>query len=298
MNNIFKGLGTALITPFDSTGRSIDFDSLDKLLDGQIKHGVDFVVVMGTTGESPTISWTEKMQILEFVIEKCNGRLKIVFGLGGNNTYEIAQKLQDIPTQIDGILSVSPYYNKPSQQGIINHYQYLASKTDLPIILYNVPGRTASNMLPKTVLELSKIDNIVAMKEASGNVEQVMQLLQIVDANFDILSGDDALTLPLIASGAVGLISVISNAYPQKTRELIQHTLSGELSYARNIHYKLFPIIEHIFKQGSPAGIKTLLKAKGDINSAIVRLPLSNISIELQEKIQQSVQELAMDGWA
>jgi len=297
MKNIFKGLGTALITPFNSKGE-IDFNSLEKILYGQISHSVDFVVVMGTTGESPTISWTEKMEVLNFIIDKCHGKLKIVFGLGGNSTQEVAQKIQELPTKIDGLLSVSPYYNKPSQQGVIQHYQYLASKTKLPIILYNVPGRTSSNMLPETVLELSKIENIVAMKEASGNVNQIMELIRIVPSDFDVLSGDDALTLPLIAFGAVGLISVISNAYPRKMGELIKNAVAGKLSDAREIHFKLLPIINQIFEEGSPAGIKTLLRAKGDIENSNVRLPLSEVSLEMQKTIEQSFQILSSEGWA
>src|SRR5690606_4976643 len=207
MNNIFKGAGVALVTPFNDD-KTIDFDGLRKLVRLQIEGKTDFLVVQGTTGESPTLTWEEKIQILETVIAENNGKLKIVFGVGGNNTLAVGELLKKVPVGVDGILSVSPYYNKPTQKAIIEHYKYLASCTNLPIILYNVPGRTGSNVLPATTLELaSTVDNIVAVKEASGNMEQIMEIIRLKPAGFDVLSGDDPITLPLIATGAVGVIS-------------------------------------------------------------------------------------------
>jgi len=289
MDNIFKGLGTALITPFDASGQNIDFESLDALLQGQIDHGADFVVVMGTTGESPTVSWSEKMEVLRFTIDKCHGKTQVVFGLGGNNTHELAQQVQTLPPQVDGLLSVAPYYNKPSQSGLIQHYRYLASKTKLPIILYNVPGRTASNIAPQTVVELSKVDTIVAIKEASGNIDQIMEIIRTVPNGFDVLSGDDALTLPLVALGAVGLISVISNVYPQKTKELLVHALDDNLSSAREIHEQMLVAIRLLFEEGSPSGVKAWLKTTNKIPHDTVRLPLAPISDQLHKKISEEL---------
>ncbi|MFN5784858.1 MAG: 4-hydroxy-tetrahydrodipicolinate synthase, partial [Flavobacteriia bacterium] len=193
MNNPFTGSGVALVTPFKED-HSIDFDALRKLVRLQIEGGTDFLVVQGTTGESPTLSQDEKMQILQTVIEENNGKLKIVYGVGGNNTVAVGEILKKVPAGVDGILSVSPYYNKPIQKGIVEHYRYISSCTKLPIILYNVPGRTGSNMTPETTLELAKIPNIVAMKEASGNMEQIMEIIRLRPEGFGVLSGDDAIT--------------------------------------------------------------------------------------------------------
>ena len=211
----FSGTGTALVTPFNSDN-SINFTGLKKLVELQIQGGVDFLVVQGTTGESPTLSEDEKRYVLETVLEINNGKLPIVYGVGGNDTKKVALQFYMIPDGVDGVLSVSPYYNKPSQEGIFQHYKYLADATDLPIILYNVPGRTGSNVLAETTLRLAEIQNIVAMKEASGNLDQIMEIIRCKPEGFNLLSGDDAITLPLIASGANGVISVVSNALPEK----------------------------------------------------------------------------------
>jgi len=223
MTNPFKGTGTALVTPFKSDG-AIDVDALKKFIEFQIQENVDFLVVQGTTGESPTLSWEEKMEILDIVAEVNAKRKPIVFGLGGNNTAEIAKKMGQLPCSVDGILSVSPYYNKPIQKGIVEHFKYVASHTDLPIILYNVPGRTASNMSIETTLELAEVPNIVAVKEASGNMEQIMDIIRQRPEGFGVLSGDDPLVLPLAAAGADGVISVVSNSFPKDFSNMVRWT--------------------------------------------------------------------------
>jgi 4-hydroxy-tetrahydrodipicolinate synthase len=224
MNNLFLGSGVALVTPFKPDD-SIDYSALRKLVRLQIDGGIDFLVVQGTTGESPTLSLEEKMEVLKTVIDENQGKLKIVYGLGGNNTKQIGELFKLIPSGVDGILSVSPYYNKPTQKGIIEHFKYISSCTNLPIILYNVPGRTGSNMLPETTLELAKIENIVAVKEASGNMEQIMELIRLRPAGFGVLSGDDAITMPLIAAGADGVISVVANAFPERFSEMVRSSM-------------------------------------------------------------------------
>ncbi len=206
MENIFKGVGVALVTPFNSD-KSIDFEGLKKLVQLQISGGTDYLVVQGTTGESPVLSQEEKKQVLQTVIDENKGKLKIVYGVGGNNTIAVGELIKQITTGVDGILSVSPYYNKPTQKGIVEHFKYIASCTKLPIILYNVPGRTSSNMAVETVLELAKVDNIVAIKEASGNIEQIMDLLRLKPEGFGIISGDDPITYPMVTMGAEGVIT-------------------------------------------------------------------------------------------
>ena len=290
MINPFTGSGVALVTPFKADN-SIDFDALRKLVRYQIDGGIDFLVVQGTTGESPTLSQTEKMEILAAVIEENKGQLKIVYGCGGSNTIEIGELFKKIPTGVDGILSVSPYYNKPIQNGIIEHYKYIASCTKLPIILYNVPGRTGSNMTAATTLELSKIDNIVAMKEASGSMEQIMELIQFRSEGFGILSGDDAITLPLIAAGADGVISVVANAFPTEFSNMVTDSLAGDFVNARKEHYKLLPITKMFFEEGNPGGVKVALNVLG-IMEEKMRLPLYPVSEGLRTRITAETNEI------
>lgn len=291
MNNTFKGTGTALVTPFHADG-SIDFAGLKKLVRLNIDGGVNFLVVQGTTGESPTLSQDEKMQVLNAVAEENNGRLPIVYGLGGNNTLEVAKKLKEVDTSlVSGILSVSPYYNKPIQKGIVAHYKVLADTTDLPIILYNVPGRTGSNVLAETTLELAEIPNIVAMKEASGNMEQIMEIIQHKPVGFDVLSGDDALTVPMISIGAAGVISVVSNALPEKFCAMVQHALNGDFKSAAELHYALFQITKLFFAEGNPGGVKEAL-AYRSICENFMRLPLVNVSEGLKESIVAAMNKL------
>lgn len=283
MNNPFTGSGVALVTPFNSD-LSIDFEALRKLVRMQIEGGTDFLVVQGTTGESPTLSQEEKMQVLNTVIDENKGKLKIVYGVGGNNTLVVGEYLKNVPAGVDGILSVSPYYNKPTQEGIIAHFTHLASCTHLPIILYNVPGRTGSTMLPATTLELAKLSNIVAMKEASGNMEQIMELIRLKPAGFGVLSGDDAITMPLIAAGADGVISVVANAFPAKFSEMVHASQQEDLPTARAAHYALLHVTKLFFEEGNPGGVKVALKARGIMNETM-RLPLVPVSENLRERI-------------
>jgi len=284
MKNIFSGSGVALITPFKEDF-SIDFVALRNLVRYQIDNGTDFLVVQGTTGESPTLSQDEKLQVLKTVIDETNGALKVVYGIGGNNTYDIAEKLKKVPAGVDGILSVSPYYNKPSQEGIIKHFTYLASQTELPIILYNVPGRTGSNMLSSTTLKLAEIPNLVAVKEASGNMEQIMEIIRLKPDGFGVLSGDDALTMPLIAAGADGVISVVANAFPKRFAEMVHSSIEENLPRAREAHYELLPITKMFFEEGNPGGVKVSLNEQ-KIAGETMRLPLYPVSDSLRNRIQ------------
>jgi 4-hydroxy-tetrahydrodipicolinate synthase len=288
--NIFKGTGVALVTPFKNDF-SIDFEGLKKLVRLQIEGGTDFLVVQGTTGESPTLSSDEKRKILDTVLEENNGKLPIVFGAGGNDTVKVAAAITQIPTGVDGILSVSPYYNKPTQEGIFQHYSFLAESTDLPIILYNVPGRTGSNVLAETTLRLAEIKNIVAMKEASGNFDQIMEIIRCRPAGFGVLSGDDAITMPLIAAGAEGVISVVANALPEKFSSMVLAALKGDLETARELHYALLPITRQFFEEGNPGGVKVALEFR-EIMSQTMRRPLISVSSGLESRIQAEMQKL------
>ena len=290
MNNPFIGTGVALVTPFNSDS-TIDFDALRKLVRYQIDNGTNFLVVQGTTGESPVLSKQEKLEVLKTVQDENQGRLKIVFGVGGNNTVEVGEFLKSLPEGIDGILSVSPYYNKPTQRGIIEHYTYLASCTDLPIILYNVPGRTGSNVSAATTLELAKIDNIVAMKEASGDFVQIMTIVQNKPEDFSVLSGDDAITLPMIATGVEGVISVVANAFPEKFSGMVHASLKGDLEKAKELHYDLLPVTNMLFEEGNPGGVKVALARQGIMN-ADMRLPLYPVSDDLKQRIEKETDRL------
>lgn len=290
MNNPFTGSGVALVTPFHKDG-SIDFDALKKLVQLQIDGGTDFLVVQGTTGESPTLSQDEKMQVLQTVMDVNQGKLKIVYGVGGNNTVAVGEVLKKVPAGVDGILSVSPYYNKPIQKGIIEHYKYIASCTDLPIILYNVPGRTGSNVLPETTIALAEISNIVAMKEASGSMEQIMEIIRLRKPDFGVLSGDDAITMPLIAAGADGVISVVANAFPEKFSKMVHASMEGDLDTARKEHYDLLSITKMFFEEGNPGGVKVALAARG-IMEENMRLPLFPVSDALRARIIEETKAL------
>ena len=290
MDNPFKGSGVALVTPFNED-LSINFNALKKLVRFQIDNKTDFLVVQGTTGESPTLSFEEKVKVLEAVQEENNGQLKIIFGAGGNDSFAIGETMKKMPSGIDGILSVSPYYNKPSQRGIVEHYKYLASCTSLPIILYNVPGRTGSNISCESTLELSKIENIVAIKEASGNFQQIMNIIHEKPIGFDVLSGDDAITMPLIALGAAGVISVVANAFPDKFSSLVHNSINGQLEFAKNIHYELLPITNMFFEEGNPGGVKVSLEAQGIIKS-YMRKPLHRVSNDLSNRIVKETKKI------
>lgn len=286
----FQGTGVALVTPFNADF-SIDFPALKRLVELQLAGGTDFLVVQGTTGESPVLSQDEKMKVLETVQEVNNGKLPIVYGLGGNDTMKICETLKTVPAGVDGILSVSPYYNKPIQEGIFQHYKMVAEHTDLPIILYNVPGRTGSNVLPETTLRLAEIKNIVAMKEACGNMEQIMEIIRNKPADFDVLSGDDAITMPLIAAGAAGVISVVGQAFPEKFTAMVNASLKDDYKTARELHYDLLPITKMFFAEGNPGGVKVALEARGILQN-IMRLPLVGVSSKLESEIKEETKRL------
>jgi 4-hydroxy-tetrahydrodipicolinate synthase len=290
--NKFKGLGVAVITPFTSN-YEVDFNALKIILNHLITAGADYLVMLGTTAESPCLSKDEKRKIIDNAIEINEGRLPIVVGMGGNNSFEIAKEIQAFDFKsIDGILSVSPYYNKPSQEGIYNHYRILAESTDMPFIMYNVPGRTGSNMMAKTSLALAKdFTNIVAIKEASGNLDQIMQIIKNKADDFLVISGDDLLAFPQIAMGMDGVISVIGNAYPAEFSKMIHEAVDNN-TIANNIHYKLAEMIRLIFSEGSPAGIKSLMNQLGFCDIS-VRPPLAPASKELMQLIKIEIQNLS-----
>lgn len=289
---MFKGVGVALITPFQADG-SIDFSSLEKLVNHQINNGTDYLVVQGTTGESATLTSDEKKAVLDFIVEINNKRLPIVLGIGGNNTSAVVDTLKNTDlSKVDGILSVSPYYNKPSQEGIYQHYKAVSAATEKPIILYNVPGRTMSNVLPQTTLRLAnECQNIVAVKEASGNLEQIMEIIQNKPEGFLVLSGDDALTLPHIAIGGDGVISVVANAFPKRFSNMVHAALDNNMDEARKYHYQLIKIIQQLFADGNPGGVKHVLQLLG-ITKEHLRLPLVPVNDNVKKRLYELTAEL------
>ena len=290
MNHKFKGTGVALVTPFTADG-SIDFEALTRLVKLQISGGTDFLVVQGTTGESPVLSQDEKMKVLKHVMEVNQRQLPVVYGLGGNNTADICEKINILPEGLDGLLSVSPYYNKPLQAGIIAHYKAISRCTQLPIILYNVPGRTSSNITAETTIELSKISNIVAIKEASGDFDQIMEILKNKTKDFTVLSGDDAITMPLISMGVEGVISVVANALPERFSSMVNRALNNEMYHAKKEHFELFDMIRLLFAEGNPGGIKEAL-AYRKICENNMRLPLVPVSDGLKAQLFKEMKTL------
>ena len=286
-NSKFKGTGVAIVTPFTKDG-NVDFKSLEKVVNHIIKGGVEYVVVLGSTGESVTLSKEEKQSVVEHVIETVDKRVPIVLGLGGSNTQEIVQSLKkESFANIDAILSVSPYYNKPNQRGIYQHFKAIAEASPLPVILYNVPARTSSNMTADTTLKLANdFKNIIAIKEASGNLEQCMKIIKYRPKDFLVISGDDMLTLPIIASGGDGVISVVANAFPKDWSEMTRQILAGNVKEAQKLHYKLTDIIEQLFADGNPAGVKTVLELM-KICPANVRLPLVKVNKATQNALTE-----------
>ena len=285
-------MGVALITPFNEDG-TIDFPALARLIEYQIQNGIDYLVALGTTAETPTLTEDEKARVRAFIIEKVNGRVPIVLGLGGIKTNAIVENLK---TQnfdgIDAILSVVPYYNKPSQEGIYQHYKAIASATKLPVILYNVPGRTGVNMTAETTLRLARdFDNIVAIKEASGNITQMDDIIKNKPSDFMVISGDDGITFPLITLGAVGVISVIGNAFPREFSRMVRLALNGDYASALTIHHRFTELFSLLFVDGNPAGVKCLLHAMGYIQNQL-RLPLVPTRITTYEKIRDVLQKL------
>ena len=285
----FIGTGVALVTPFKED-LTVDFDALIKLVNFNIENGTNYLVINGTTAESSTITKEEKEQIIEVIVKTNKKRLPLVLGIGGNNTLEVVKELKARNlSEIDGILSVAPYYSKPTQEGFYQHFKAIAEATNKPIILYNVPGRTAKNMEPATTLRLAKdFSNIVAIKEAGNNQQQYNRLLKDKPANFLIISGDDDLALGVALAGGSGVISVIGQAFPKEFSKMIQLGLEGKNIEAYKIHFKMMDIIDYIFAENNPAGIKTVLQELG-ICSNTVRLPLVKASAELQAKIAKYV---------
>ena len=280
------GTGTALITPFNND-HSIDFDALSRIIEQQITGGTNYFVMLGTTGESATLSNEEKSAVVSHIKKVNAGRLPLVLGVGGNNTSDVVEQLKSLDSDgLTAILSVSPYYNKPNQQGIIYHYNEVANASPLPIILYNVPGRTGSNMTASTQLELAKHPNIVATKEASGNMEQVMSILKDKPADFLVISGDDALTFPILACGGSGVISVINHIFPRTFSGMVKSALQGDFIAAKAAHERVLESSIAIFADGSPGGIKTMLHEKQLCGTA-VRPPLWQVNAQVEENLRK-----------
>ncbi len=285
-NKKIRGTGVAIVTPFNKD-KTIDFPALRNLVEYLIKGGIDFLVVLGTTGESATLTSDERNQVLDFVIEVNNGRLPIVAGFGGNNTQAVINsiKARGDFSRINAILSVAPYYNKPNQRGLYEHFLAIAEVSPVPVILYNVPGRTKSNINAETTLRLAEHPNIMAIKEASGDFGQIMEIVRNKPDDFTVLSGDDAITLPLISIGVEGVISVVAMAYPEEMSSMVRLALEGKYDEARKLHYKILPMTNAIFEDGNPAGIKAALSIKGLIKNEL-RLPLVPVKESTYSKIK------------
>ena len=282
-----QGTGVALVTPFKKD-KTIDVPALERLVHSQVENGVDYLVVLGTTAETPTLSTEEKELVKKTVKQANNGRLPMVLGVGGNNTQTIVEQVREVsPKDYIAILSVTPYYNKPSQEGLYQHYKAVAEATELPILLYNVPSRTGVNMDYRTTLRLAKeVPNIIGIKEASGNIIQIMHLLRGRKENFLVISGDDATALPTVLLGGDGTISVLGQAFPERYSQMIRQGLQGNYKEANTIQYQLLEAMELIFKEGNPVGIKALLSLLGVINTLEVRLPLVNATEGLQKELK------------
>ena len=283
------GTGVALVTPFQKEG-AVDTEALTRIVNFQIENGIEYLVVLGTTAESATLTAEEKELVIQTVIQANQGRLPLVLGVGGNHTAQVVHELKtrDL-SAFTAILSVSPYYNKPTQEGIYQHFKAIAEASPIPIILYNVPGRTSSNMLPATVIRLAQeFSNIVAIKEAAGDIVQAMQLLQYKPAHFHVISGDDMITLPMVLAGGSGVISVIGEGFPKAFSDMVRLGLNRKVDEAYAIHYQLADAINMIFEQGNPAGIKEVFMHLG-LSENTVRLPLVNVSSDLSQRLKQFV---------
>lgn len=292
--NIFRGLGIALITPFTPDGE-VDRKSLKHLVEYQLQNGADFLCILATTGETPCLSAEEKAEIKRLVVEVNNGRVPILMGCGGNNTRAVVEELKTADwSGIDGVLSVCPYYNKPSQEGLYQHFKAIAEASPLPVVLYNVPGRTGINLQAQTTLRLaSDCENIIAIKEACGSLEQVDEIINNKPARFDVISGDDALTFSMVASGAAGVISVIGNALPKEFSRMIRLEFNGEYEPARKIHHRFQQLYSLLFVDGNPAGVKALLHEMGFIDN-VLRLPLVPTRLTTLQKITTILKELKL----
>lgn len=288
-----KGMGVALITPFKED-ESVDYDALMRMVDYLVQNNTDFLCVLGTTAETPTLTEDEKQQIKHRVIERVAGRIPILLGVGGNNTRAVVDALRnDDLTGVDAVLSVVPYYNKPSQEGIYQHYRAIAeARPDMPIVLYNVPGRTGVNMTAETTLRIARdFPNVIAVKEASGNITQMDDIIKNKPASFDVISGDDGITFPLITLGAVGVISVIGNAFPREFSRMVRLALQGDYANALTIHHKFAELFKLLFVDGNPAGVKAMLNAMGMVENKL-RLPLVPTRITTFEAMRKILNEL------
>lgn len=292
----FRGTGVAIITPF-KTDLSVDFNALANLVNYNIDNGIDYIVISGTTGESVTITSEEKKQITTTIIEVNNGRVPLVLGIGGNNTAQILEEIKSTDlSQIDAILSVSPYYSKPTQEGIYQHFKAISKACPVDVILYNVPGRTSSNVLPETTLRLANdFDNIVAVKEAGNNVHQYLRLLRDKPDDFQIISGDDDLVLGVVLAGGAGVISVLGQAVPKQFTEMINLGLQGRAKEAYSIHFKLMELTSLIFSENNPAGIKAVLEQL-KLSNATVRLPLVEATEGLKQNIKDALHKLEVSS--
>jgi 4-hydroxy-tetrahydrodipicolinate synthase len=288
----FRGTGVAIVTPFKND-YSIDFATLGRLINHVINGGVNYIVAMGTTGEPATLTKDEKKAIISYAVEVIDNRVPLIVGIGGNNTQEVINQIRHSNlTSVDGILSVAPYYNKPSQKGLFQHFKAIANSSSLPVIIYNVPGRTACNISSDTCLELAHAcDNIVAVKEASGDISQILKIIKGKPENFNVISGDDMMTIPIIAAGGAGAISVLANAFPAQTSELISHALKNNFKSAREIQFRFIEMTELLFADGNPSGVKAMLSIL-NICQNNLRLPLVPVSRTVYSRIQKAIEEV------
>ena len=288
-----QGCGTALVTPFKADG-ALDEAALRRVVAYQLQEGIDFLVPCGTTGESPTLERDEYLRVIEIVVEEAKGKVPIIAGAGGNNTRKVIERIGEIrPLGVDGILSVSPYYNKPTPEGLYRHYRAIAESTDLPIILYNVPGRTASNMTAATVARISEIPNILGVKEASGNLTQITEIVNTSRPGFRVLAGDDSITLPLIAVGGVGVISVVSNEAPGPMAKMVRAALENRWDEARKINARYLPLMQANFIETSPIPVKAALAMMGLIEE-VYRLPLVPMQPDNRKKFEEVLHQVKL----
>ena len=290
--NKFVGTGVALVTPFDING-NVDYVAFSRLLANVVDGGVDYVLVMGTTGETPCLSAEERRQVIDFAKREIAGRVPIMVGMSGNNTSDLLDAIRNFDfSGIDGLLTASPFYNKPVQNGLYAHFAHVAEVSPVPVILYNIPGRTGVNISPETICRLARdFENIIAVKEASGSVDQIMRVVENKPERFTVISGDDGLTLPLMAAGVKGVISVVANAFPRELSQMVRFALDGDFEQARKLHYKFLPTVRFMFAEGNPAGVKAYLAQMGVIQN-VLRLPLVNVSDDLYARIADDIVRL------
>ncbi len=291
MTHPFKGAGVALVTPFNEDF-SIDFDALENLVEDQISNGMDYLVALGTTAETPTLSANEQKEVVKCIKSKINKRVPLVVGMGGNNPYKVIQNIESTDfTDVDGILSVTPYYNRPAQKGLVEHFKLVCAASPVPVILYNVPSRTGVNMLSETSVEIAKsCPNAIAIKEASGESSQVAKMAKHGPDHFAVISGDDVLALPIIAVGGIGVISVVANVLPGTLSKLIHHANDGQFAEAREIHWQLVDFLKLLFKEGNPAGVKAAMEIAGKAKKA-TRLPVISASPSLYKEIEAELKQ-------